>query len=73
MSKVQSLHGTTAAEIFASGLENIADIKGVALSVLWSDGTVAAGWSDIDVGTLARMVLILDEAQRRRTISDESD
>ena len=68
MTKVQSLRGTTPAEIFGSGLENIADIRSVALSVQWSDGTIAAGWSDMDVSTLSRMILVLDEAQRRRTI-----
>jgi len=73
MTKVQSLHGTTAAEIFESGIENIGDIQGVALSVLRSDGSIAVGWSDVDVGTLARMVLMLDEAQRRRTIPPEED
>ena len=73
MAKVQSLHGTTPAEIFESGIENIADIQGVALSVLRADGSISVGWSDVDVGTLARMVLILDEAQRRRTIPPEED
>lgn len=71
MAKVHSLHGTTPAEIFQSGLENIDDIQGVALSVLRSDGSITVGWSDIDVGILARMVLMLDEAQRRRTIAAE--
>ena len=68
MTKIQSLHGTTPAEIFDSGLENVGEIRAVALSVQWSDGTVTSGWSDMDTGTLARMVLMLDEAQRRRTI-----
>jgi hypothetical protein len=72
MAKVQSLHGTTAAEIFESGIENIGDIRAVALSVLWSDGSIAAGWSDVDEATLARMVLLLDEAQRRRTIPPDA-
>jgi hypothetical protein len=73
MAEIRSLHGTAPAEIFNSGLENIADIQAVAMSVMWSDGTITAGWSDIDTGTLARMILILDEAQRRRTIPpDES-
>ena len=71
MAKIQSLHGTTPAEIFESGLENIGDIQGVALSVLRSDGSISVGWSDVDVGILARMVLMLDEAQRRRTIAAE--
>lgn len=68
MTKVQSIRGTTPAEIFDSGLENIGDINAVALSVQWSDGTTTSGWSDMDTGTLARMILMLDEAQRRRTI-----
>ena len=71
MAKVRSLHGTTPAEIFESGIENIADIQGVALSVLRTDGSISVGWSDVDVGMLARMVLMLDEAQRRRTIPPE--
>jgi hypothetical protein len=68
MRKIQSLRGTTPAEIFDSGLENISDIRAVALSVQWSDGTITSGWSDMDAATLARMILMLDEAQRRRTI-----
>ena len=71
MNKIQSLRGTTPAEIFNSGLENIGDIRAVALSVLRADGSIASGWSDVDVSTLARMVLMLDEAQRRRTIHPE--
>ena len=68
MTKIQSLRGTTPAEIFDSGLENATDIRAVALSVQWADGTMTSGWSDMDVNTLARMILMLDEAQRRRTI-----
>ena len=71
MTKIQSLRGTTPAEIFDSGLENVGEIHAVALSVQWSDGTITSGWSDMDAGTLARMVLMLDEAQRRRTILAE--
>ncbi len=71
MTKVQSLHGTTPAEIFGSGMENIGDIRAIALSVLWADGRITAGWSNVNLGTLARMVLLLDEAQRRRTIPYE--
>ncbi len=72
MPRVQSLHGTTPAEIFDSGLSNIGEIRAVALSVVWADGSITTGWSDIDPGTLARMILVLDEAQRRRTIPPES-
>ena len=71
MTNIQSLRGTTPAEIFASGLENVGDIRAVALSVQWSDGAITSGWSDMDVNVLARMVLMLDEAQRRRTIPAE--
>ena len=69
MAEIRSLYGTTPAEIFDSGLENIGDIQALALSVLWSDGVVTSGWSDVDPGNLARMILLLDEAQRRRTIA----
>ena len=68
MTKIQSLRGTTPAEIFDSGLENATDIRAVALSVQWADGSMTSGWSDMDVNTLARMILMLDEAQRCRTI-----
>ena len=71
MTKIQSLRGTTPAEIFDSGLENATDIRAVALSVQWADGSITSGWSDMDVNTLARMILMLDEAQRRRTIQPE--
>lgn len=71
MSNVRSLHGTTPAEIFSSGLEHIEEIEGVALSVVWSNGSVTSGWSKMDPSTLARLVLMLDEAQRRRTIAPD--
>ena len=64
MAKIESLHGTTPAEIFQSGLENLGDIAGVAISVLWRDGTVTAGWSDVGIAELALMILTLDERQR---------
>ncbi|MBL6951612.1 MAG: hypothetical protein ISR50_03205 [Alphaproteobacteria bacterium] len=64
MAKVESLHGTTPAEIFQSGLENIGEIQAVALSVLWKDGSVTAGWSNVDMASLALMVLMLDQRQR---------
>ena len=70
MAKIESLHGTTPAEIFQSGLENLGEIEAVAAAVRWKDGRVTAGWSNVDPADLARMILILDEAQRRRTISD---
>ena len=68
MSKIRSLHGTTPAEIFQSGLENLDDIEGIVTGVLWKDGSITAGWSNLDVGSLARLILIIDEAQRRRTL-----
>jgi len=74
MSNIESLRGTTPAEIFESGLQNLDAIAAVSMSVAWKDGRVTAGWSNMDPGTLARLVLVLDEAQRRRTIPpDESD
>ena len=70
MAKVESLYGTTPAEIFESGLENVNDIVGVATAVMWKDGRVSVGWSNVDPAHLARMILMLDEKQRRDTISD---
>jgi len=73
MGKIESLHGTTPAEIFQSGLENLEDIEGVAVSVLWKDGTVTAGWSNMDMARLALLVLALDEHQRRMNFGGEDD
>lgn len=70
MAKVESLYGTTPAEIFESGLENAGEIAGVAVAVLWKDGRITTGWSNIDPAVLARMLLLLDEKQRRITIHD---
>lgn len=64
MSNVTSLHGTTPAEIFQSGLENISDIESVAVSVRWQDGQITTGWSNADPGTLALMAIMLDERIR---------
>jgi len=64
LGKVASLHGTTPAEIFESGLENLNEIESVAVSVLWKDGNVTTGWSNMDVGQLAVLVLALDQKQR---------
>ena len=66
MGKVESLHGTTTAEIFESGIENCNEIKAVAVSVLWKNGTVTTGWSNTDVANVALMILALDENQRRK-------
>ncbi len=70
MAKIESLYGTTPAEIFESGLENVSEIVGVAAAVLWKDGRVTAGWSNLDPASLSRMILMLDEKQRRDTIHD---
>ncbi len=70
MSKITSLYGTTPAEIFQSGLENVDDIVSVATAVLWKDGRITTGWSNIDPSHLARMILLLDEKQRRTTVQD---
>lgn len=70
MAEVVTLHGVEPPEIFQSGLKNVDDIQAVAISVLWKDGRVTAGWSNMDPATLARLVLVLDERQRRATIGD---
>lgn len=71
MGKITSLHGTTPAEIFESGMENLADIDSIAISVAWKDGTITAGWSNIDAGQLALMIMALDEKQRRMNFGAE--
>ncbi len=65
MTEIRSLHGTTVAEIFASGLDNLDQIEAVAVSVLWKDGTVTAGCSNTTKANLALLVLAIDEHQRR--------
>lgn len=65
MPEIQSLHGTTVAEIFSSGLENLDDIEAVAVSVLWRDGRVTAGCSNMTNDRMALLVLALDEHQRQ--------
>ena len=65
MAKVESLYGTTPAEIFQSGLERIDQIEAVAATVLWKDGTVTCGWSNVNNAMLALMILMLDERFRR--------
>ncbi len=70
MARIESLYGTTPAEIFESGLENVSEIAGVAATVLWKDGRITAGWSNLDPASLSRMILMLDEKQRRDTIHD---
>ncbi len=70
MAKIESLYGTTPAEIFESGIENVSEIAGIAATVLWKDGRITAGWSNLDPTNLSRMILVLDEKQRRDTIHD---
>lgn len=70
MARIESLYGTTPAEIFESGLENVSEIVGVAATVLWKDGRITTGWSNLDPASLSRMILMLDEKQRRDTIHD---
>lgn len=70
LARIESLHGTTPAEIFESGLENVSEIVAVAAAVLWKDGRISAGWSNLDPANLARMILVLDEKQRRDTVHD---
>jgi hypothetical protein len=65
LAKIESLYGTTPAEIFESGLENLDAIEAVAVSVLWKNGKVSSGWSNIDDrAKLAYMILVLDEHLR---------
>jgi hypothetical protein len=70
MAKIESLHGTTPAEIFQSGLENLGEIEAVAAAVMWKDGSVTAGWSNVDASKIALMILTLDEEQRKRHLRD---
>jgi hypothetical protein len=65
MTEVQSLRGTTVAEIFSSGLENLDRIEAIAVSVLWKDGQVTAGCSNTTNERMALLVLALDEHQRQ--------
>lgn len=69
MGTVESLQGTTPAEIFSDGLENVEQIEAVALSVLWRDGTVTSGWSNVDTAQLALMVMVLEEKLRRDNLT----
>ena len=64
MGTIESLHGTTPAEIFQSGIDNLDEIEAVSTAVLWKDGRITAGWSNVDPARLALMILSLDERQR---------
>lgn len=70
MTEIKSLHGTTVAEIFSSGIDNLDQIEAVAFSVLWKDGRVVAGSSNTTNDRLALMVLTLDEHQRQTLRQD---
>ena len=65
MTVIHSLHGTTVAEFFSAGLNNIEEIGAVSISVLWKNGTVTAGCSNTTTANLALLVLAIDEHQRR--------
>ncbi len=71
MSKVESLYGTTPAEIFQSGLENLDRIEAIAVSVLWKDDTITAGWSNAPAATVALMALALDERARKQILPEK--
>ncbi len=73
MGKIESLHGTTPAEIFQSGLENLGEIEAIAISVMWKDGSVTSGWSNVDPARLALMILALDEEQRDKHLRDQME
>ncbi len=60
MTDVYSLHGTTAAEIFSSGLENLDQIDAIAVAVTWRDGKVTAGASNTTNERLAFMLMVLE-------------
>lgn len=65
MSEIRSLRGTTVAEIFSAGLDNLEPIEAIALPVLWKDGAVTTGCSNATKANLALPALAIDEQQRR--------
>lgn len=67
---IVTLHGVEPPEIFQSGLDHADEIEAIATSILWKDGRITAGWSNMDPAILARLVLVLDERQRRATVSN---
>jgi hypothetical protein len=71
MADVVTLHGVEPAEIFRSGLDHADEIHAVATSILSKDGCITAGWSNMDETLLARVILVLDERQRRATLAYE--
>ena len=68
MTTVETLHGTLPAEIFQSGLENISEIEAVAVSVMWRNSNVTAGWSNMDAAKPSYLILSLDEKHRRENL-----
>ncbi len=70
MSDIYSLHGTTVAEIFSSGLENLDQIEAVAISVVWKDGQITAGASNTTNERLAFMLLVLEQHIKSGLFSD---
>jgi hypothetical protein len=76
MTDVHSLHGTTIAEIFSSGLENLDRIEAVAVAVTWKDGNVTAGASNTTNERLAFMVMVLEHHVKagffNNTVQDQS-
>lgn len=71
MADIVTLHGVEPAEILQSGLEHADEIAAVATNILWKDGRITAGWPNMDEIALARMILVLDERQRRATLGHE--
>lgn len=72
MSDIYSLHGTSVAEIFSSGLENLDQIEAVAVSVVWKNGDVTAGASNTTNERLAFMLLVLEQHIKSSLFSDVS-
>lgn len=64
MPDIRSLRGTTVAEIFSAGLDNLEHIEAVAVSVLWKDGNVTAGCSNATRANLTLLVPAMVEHQR---------
>jgi hypothetical protein len=64
MTDIYSLHGTTVAEIFSSGLDNLEEIEAVAVVVTWKNGKVTAGASSTTNERLAFMAMVLDQHVR---------
>lgn len=70
MTEIRSLHGTTVAEIFSAGIDNLEQIDAIAVSVLWKDGSVTAGCSNTTNANLALLVLAMDQHLRQAFAGD---